>query len=1170
MEDIKKIIKRKSLGRTECIGSLYNATRDIFCKTKILKSGVSDDAMRRVDISDTKILCDYKDSYKEKFNKLDIENELRLSILTEITALKNSGTYLRDIRKSFRSVRGTLIYIITTIEEHLEIYRDDVKACISTDEFNNSDATHIVTGIKWGTTMTAIFECKDVNEENRSQIEGALKSRLKKIANYGEGRIDVKDEPYNIMECFIIRLLGDVIPHDKERTQSFDEVIRVISDIPLYIKKFNNGKGFPVEYTLYPLSELTKQLSQNVIVKSIATKFNEETILKIEQVFDGLSESKQRLYDLYHDAKSTSDLIPNKIFDEINNYRQMFREEGSRFKHELAESLVKIRSGKSNTIEFENIIKKFQKGILSKDSIMTYIQQHRSISIKADLVHAIKSEKVKYLDNNSTIKHILNMHSNNHVFILFDNEDYIIDENSSSVYSIFRDLCNLNEGIGKFFIADLKTFTGIKDPGRLVIHHYINGKLNSDDYYNDNKELFTSNLIKFDSEPRFKPKHNPSEKIRLTLPCPQVDCPSLICEWKCLKCKQSIDYGFNLRLYCRCGESKISRCKFKCNSSYHINGYVSFELNELTDLLPSAPSQDETNILLLGETGVGKTTFVNAFANYLKFKTLSDAKSGDIEIFVSSKFTITDENYNNKVIKIGKADSNEQLENVSASSTQECRSYIFHLAKNKRIRLIDTPGIGDTRGIDQDKKNFENILNFISNFKFLNGICILLKPNNSRLNVVFRFYIQELLSNLHKNAKDNIAFCFTNSRGTFYRPGDTLPSLKKQLEEFKKRSTIEIKANKETMYCFDNESFRFLAAIKAGVSFTDTDEQSFSESWDKSADESSRLIKYIMTRPPHKIKHTLSLNNSRNIVTMLSKPLAEIEQLIQINIKLVKEKQKELENFNQITEEFKDKLNILQLKLEPIALEYPRTVCTNSNCIKFLQIKLTNIKTIDYATHCCPSCNLTNIRCDKIDGTALRCCPVLAGKCKVCGCCWDKHIYITYENKINVKVKKKSTKKAIIEKCQKRIIKLQKEQRKINEINFKFAQFLRQNAIYSSCDAYVDYLNHLINEEKSKKSTDDDDEIINGLEITKRNYLKEIEVIKRAIENNDSSMPPILPKDITEFEQQLYNLKINGSTLKRMKDEAERNRTNAFRYNENHYTHTWKSLSNFITKVFHG
>ncbi|RGB27691.1 hypothetical protein C1646_673793 [Rhizophagus diaphanus] len=575
------------------------------------------------------------------------------------------------------------------------------------------------------------------------------------------------------------------------------------------------------------------------------------------------------------------------------------------------------------------------------------------------------------------------------------------------------------------------------------------------------------------------------------------------------------------------------------------------------------PSQDKIRILLLGETGVGKTTFINAFANYIKFETLKDAKSGDMEISIPSKFTITDENYINRTIKIGKDDSNEQFESLGASSTLECRSHIFHTAKNKRIELIDTPGIGDTRGLDQDKKNFENILYFISNFKFLNGICILLKPNNSRLNVIFRFYIQELLSNLHQSAKDNIVFCFTNSRGTFYRPGDTLPPLKKQLEEFNKRSNVEIKANKDTMYCFDNESFRFLAAMKDGIPFTDADEQNFAESWDKSVNESFRLIEYIKTRPPHKVKHTLSLNNSRNTVTLLSKPLAEIERLIQINIKLIKEKQKELEDIGQITEKLKDKLNFLQLELEPLALKYPRTVCTNNKCIKILEIEQTNIKTIDYTTHCCSCCQLTNIRCDETNNTALRSCSAMvAGECKVCGCYWNEHIYITYENKISVKFKKPimKTKKAIIEKCQKRINKLQKEQRKINEINFKFAQFLRQNAIYSSCDTYVDYLNHFIKEERIKKGANDDGEIINELVITKGNYLKKIEVIKQAIENNDSSMPPISPKDIVELEQQLYNLKRNGSALKKMKDEAERNQTNAFTNNEKHY------MPNFIRR----
>ena len=87
----------------------------------------------------------------------------------------------------------------------------------------------------------------------------------------------------------------------------------------------------------------------------------------------------------------------------------------------------------------------------------------------------------------------------------------------------------------------------------------------------------------------------------------------------------------------------------------------------------------------------------------------------------------------------------------------------------KTIRLIDTPGIGDCRGADQDALNFSAILRYIANIPEIHGICILLKPNNSRMNIVFKYCINELLTHLHVSAAQNIAFCFTNARSTFYR-----------------------------------------------------------------------------------------------------------------------------------------------------------------------------------------------------------------------------------------------------------------------------------------------------------------------------------------------------------------------------------------------------------------
>ena len=68
-------------------------------------------------------------------------------------------------------------------------------------------------------------------------------------------------------------------------------------------------------------------------------------------------------------------------------------------------------------------------------------------------------------------------------------------------------------------------------------------------------------------------------------------------------------------------------------------------------------------------------------------------------------------------------------------------------------------GIGDTRGTAQDNTDILEIIKCISQFKELHGICILLKPNEARLDTTLFYCLNQLFLHLHRNAVQNIIFC---------------------------------------------------------------------------------------------------------------------------------------------------------------------------------------------------------------------------------------------------------------------------------------------------------------------------------------------------------------------------------------------------------------------------
>lgn len=128
----------------------------------------------------------------------------------------------------------------------------------------------------------------------------------------------------------------------------------------------------------------------------------------------------------------------------------------------------------------------------------------------------------------------------------------------------------------------------------------------------------------------------------------------------------------------------------------------------------------------------------------------------------------------------------------------------------------------------------------------LHAVCILLKPNEARLTLTFRFCVQQLLGHLHRDAISNVLFCFTNTRGNFYRPGESLKALRELIaNNLPERSAAGLKLNSETIFCYDSEAFRYLAAVSNGVEFTEEESQCFAQSWKKSSDEAKRMVEQI-------------------------------------------------------------------------------------------------------------------------------------------------------------------------------------------------------------------------------------------------------------------------------------------------------------------------------------
>ena len=240
---------------------------------------------------------------------------------------------------------------------------------------------------------------------------------------------------------------------------------------------------------------------------------------------------------------------------------------------------------------------------------------------------------------------------------------------------------------------------------------------------------------------------------------------------------------------------------------------------------------------------------------------------------------------------------------------------------------------------------------------------------------------------------------------------------------------------------------------------------------------------------PHETKKTLSLNEARNFIIAMSKPMGEAVQLIEMNLKKVELTKKLVKQDNDEIEKFQERLHFTGYERDITDLEYPRTVCAHEDC-----------KDYEYV-----------------------------------GQSRERH-----SSKIQAEIKQKTSvkeqKEALIRELEKQI----KENKQEREIIYKcashFGAFLKQNALIPYNDSFSDYLDMLIKEEEAKEKVIRDDKRIEQLKKDKVSYEEQKKaIIKQTSSSTESEGNVTLIKMIYEMKEQLFSLKHNGDTLLRAK-----------------------------------
>ena len=380
------------------------------------------------------------------------------------------------------------------------------------------------------------------------------------------------------------------------------------------------------------------------------------------------------------------------------------------------------------------------------------------------------------------------------------------------------------------------------------------------------------------------------------------------------------------------GSVSIYKPPLKCVLAEEETGMAKYEVGAASD--DDECRQQSYVILLVGATGVGKSTLVNGIANYVLGVRYEDP----------FRYKLIDEG------AIGQAQS----------QTRHVASYTFHRQTSSPIpftvTIIDTPGFGDTDGTERDKTILIELKHFfaISGFTTLNAVGFVTQAALARLTPTQSYIFDSMLSIFGNDISSSIVLMVTFA-----------DSKKPPVLEALRMAGVPI--NK----CFDFNN----SALYPEPDYEDTESNHLDNDldkifWDRSMSRFAKFFEELSHMEPKSLQQTKDVLEEREQLALMNNGLHQWGLMVVAKIEELKEEEMILKQHSadlDANHQFQYTVHVARPKQEDNR-SGKSTNCTNCNftCHEYCSCPLTEDK--------------ENVKCVAMEESTCRVCP---GKCKL-------------------------------------------------------------------------------------------------------------------------------------------------------------------------------------------